>query len=128
MFTTFGNSDTNLISDEIEEMKKKMNVTGRIVPRPDAFEVDMDISGYEPEEVRVTVKGNILTICGSHEVRGVDGFAYSSRNFSRTYTIPDDIIKESITSVILSDGHTMKIEAPSRFMVNGSPDCYKMRA
>ena len=120
--------DTNLISDEIEELKKKMGVTGRIIPRPDAFQVDMDISGYEPEEVKVTVKGNILTISGSHEVRGADGFTYSSRNFSRTYTLPDDIIKERIRSVILADGHTMKIEAPSRFIGNGSPDDYKMRA
>lgn len=120
--------DTNLIKDEIEELKKKMGVTGRIIPRPDAFEVDMDISGYEPEEVNVTVKGNILTISGSHEVRGADGFTYSSRNFSRTYTIPEDIIKERIRSIILADGHTMKIEAPSRFVANGVSDDHKMRA
>jgi HSP20 family molecular chaperone IbpA len=128
-FSSFNsNYDTNLIKDEIEELTKRMGVTGRIVPRADAFEIDMDISGYEPEEVKVSVKGNILSISGSHEVRGADGFTYSSRNFSRTYTLPDDIIKEGIRSVILADGHTMKIEAPSRFISNGNSDFHKMRA
>lgn len=120
--TFSGSHDGNLMSEEIAELAKKMGVRGQIVEREDAaFEVDLDISGYEPEQIRVTVKGNMLTVSGSQEVRAGDGFTYSSRNFSRSYTIPQDILKEHMHSMLLADGHTLKIEAPSR-LVPSTPD------
>lgn len=102
--------------EEIAQLNKWMGVTGHVVPRVDAFEVDLDISGYDAEQIRVTVKGNCLTISGSQEARAGDGFTYSSRNFSRSYTIPEDVMKEHMQSILLSDGRTLKIEAPSRLV------------
>ena len=109
---------TSHMNDEIEELKKRMKpVNDSIIHRKDGFEVDLDIEGYEPEDVKITVQGNILSITGSHEVRSADGSTFTSRNFSRTYTIPEYAVKEQIKSILLSDKRTLKIEAPSRHML-----------
>ena len=109
------------MNETLEQLSKRLGVGERLVPRSDAFEVDLDVAGYAPEEIRVTVKGRILTIEGQHEARSPDGSTSTSRSFSRSYTLPEGIAREAIQSVLLSDGRTLKIEAPTRFLSSPTP-------
>ena len=57
------------------------------------FEVTLDVSHYLPEELKVTVSDNVLSVQARHESKdegATPGMSSSSvRQFSRKWTLPD---------------------------------------
>ena len=57
------------------------------------FEVTLDVSHYLPEELKVTVSDNMLSVQARHEAKdegAAPGMSSSSvRQFSRKWTLPD---------------------------------------
>lgn len=81
----------------------------------DHFGVSVDVRGFEPYEVKATVKdNNILTLQGDHEERSSDGKRYVSRKFMRQYTMPEDVDVDRLRSTLGWDGRTLKVEAPRK--------------
>lgn len=78
-----------------------------IVETPEAYELHADAPGMKPEDIKVEVVNNTLTVCGEHnETRKLDkrGRVWrkerTTREFSRTFIIPDDASKEGISATL----------------------------
>ena len=81
------------------------------------FEVTLDVPQYKPEELKVTVINNVLSIEGKHaEDKSDKGeeAAFSSsvmRQFSRKWTLPSQCDPDKVMSNLSSDGILM-VTAP----------------
>jgi len=82
------------------------------------FEVTLDVPQYRPEELKVTVVNNVLSIEGKHvedksDKQGEDAsFSSSSmRQFSRKWTLPSQCDSDQVISNLSSDGILM-VTAP----------------
>jgi HSP20 family molecular chaperone IbpA len=78
------------------------------------FELKMDISEYEPEEVKVTVSPNGILIEGNHEEKSVEGKQIISRSFTRKYSLPHGVRQEDVISKFASN-HILSISAKKQF-------------
>ena len=73
------------------------------------FETKLDFSGFKPEEIKIQLRGNELSISGKH-ISEDDGL-YRSRDYSRRILLPDDVVLSSVTSRLSKEG-LLTIEAP----------------
>lgn len=78
----------------------------------DHFEIQVDCEHFKPEEISVKMVDNSLVIEGKHEER-LDSNGFVSRQFTRKFTIPKDVIAEKIESSLAADG-TLSIRAPKK--------------
>ena len=79
----------------------------------DLFEVEMAVNGFEPEELQIQVKegGKLLTVSATHEENAKDGTKMVSKQFSRSFNLPDDCNLEKMQSKLSQNG-ILKIVAP----------------
>jgi len=94
----------NQLTHELERLRREND------SQKDAFGVKIDVHGFQPKDLSVNIQGNVLTIEGCHEEKSENGF--SSRQFKRSVTIPDNVQKHQFKSVLARDGKTLRIEAP----------------
>ena len=66
--------------------------------------MSLDTSQYRPDELRVSVNNNIVSIEGKHEERAEDGRRMVSRQFVRKYSLPQGVRPEEVVSNLSSDG------------------------
>ncbi|KAI6233766.1 SHSP domain-containing protein [Aphelenchoides fujianensis] len=76
---------------------------GEPVSGPDYFSIQLDVSSFRPEDLKVTVIENQVVIEGRHDERN-DRYGQVERLFVRKYTIPDSIKPEEVTSELSKDG------------------------
>ncbi|GMR44511.1 hypothetical protein PMAYCL1PPCAC_14706, partial [Pristionchus mayeri] len=69
------------------------------------FTVSVDVSHFKPEEVKVNLNGNDLTIEGDHEEKS-DEIGTIKR-----FILPEDTNLDSLRSSLSDEGH-LTIEAP----------------
>jgi len=93
-----------------ELIRELERIGGDLDSRKDVFEVKVDVHGFQPKDLNVSIKGNVLTVEGSHEEKSEDGF--SSHQFKRSFTIPDNVQRAQFKSHFAKDGRTLRIEAP----------------
>ncbi|ESO93850.1 hypothetical protein LOTGIDRAFT_104895, partial [Lottia gigantea] len=67
------------------------------------FEVNVDVHHFESENIHVKLSNNRLTISGKHESKQ-DEHGYVSREFSREFTVPENVDAETMTSSITEEG------------------------
>ena len=72
------------------------------------FAVNLDLSGFKPEEIKVKLHGQELTITGKQRSED-DGFHWS-RDYSRRFLLPNDVDLSSVTSRLSKTG-LLTIEA-----------------
>ncbi|GMT20117.1 hypothetical protein PFISCL1PPCAC_11414, partial [Pristionchus fissidentatus] len=85
---------------------------GEIENTPEKFAVSVDVSHFKPDEIKVNLTGNELTIEGKHEEKS-DEHGTIQRSFVRKYLLPEDANLESLRSSLSNDGH-LSIEAPKK--------------
>ncbi|KJH39849.1 Hsp20/alpha crystallin family protein [Dictyocaulus viviparus] len=73
------------------------------------FAVDLDVSHFKPEELKVHIEGRILTVEGKQEENTDHG--YMERAFVRKWALPDDCDMDAIHTQLNDVGH-LSIEAP----------------
>lgn len=71
----------------------------------------MDTSQYKPDELKVNVMANNLTVEAKHTEKSEDGTSFISRQFQRKYTLPRDCKYDLVTSNLSADG-VLVISAP----------------
>jgi len=82
---------------------------------PKKFEVKLNVTNFTPEEITVKVAGNNLLVEGKHEEKqDKNGHGYVSRQFTRRYTLPDDVDLEQLSSSMDAKGKTLTIHAPKK--------------
>lgn len=78
---------------------------------PDKFKVSVDLGeAFKPDEISVKIVDKTLKIEGKHEEKGEDG-DFTSRQFTRSYRLPDDVNLEQLTSSLSFEG-VLNVEAP----------------
>ncbi|XP_015917768.1 protein lethal(2)essential for life [Parasteatoda tepidariorum] len=73
------------------------------------YQVELDMEGMDPEDIKITLKNNELTVTARKEEKGSDGSHFIREN-KYHYTLPDNINPDAIRST-LADG-ILTIEAP----------------
>ena len=64
------------------------------------FETKLDFNGFKPEEIKLHLRGNMLTVTGIQESE-----RHQSRNtYSRCIVLPDDVDPRSVTSSLSKEG------------------------
>jgi len=105
---------TELDVREVQRLRRELGMVGGITHRRDIFEVDMDVQGYKPEDLNISVEQNIMTISGSHEEKNEDGTHYQAHSFSRRFLLPQNIEMDKMKSYLTKDGRIecLRVEAP----------------
>ncbi|GMR42597.1 hypothetical protein PMAYCL1PPCAC_12792, partial [Pristionchus mayeri] len=85
---------------------------GEVRDNSKKFAVSVDVSHFKPDEIKVNLTGNELTIEGNHEEKN-DECGTIQRSFVRNYILPDDSNLESLRSTLSDKGH-LTIEAPKK--------------
>nr|AXU24974.1 heat shock protein 20-1 [Tytthus chinensis] len=67
------------------------------------FAVKLDVNHFKPEELKVRLENDFIIVEGKHEERS-DEHGYVSRQFTRRYRLPSDVLQETLASNLSSDG------------------------
>ncbi|CAG9796130.1 unnamed protein product [Diatraea saccharalis] len=76
----------------------------------DKFQINLDVQHFAPEEISVKTADGFIVVEGKHEEKR-DEHGYVSRQFSRRYALPKDVIADRVESKLSSDG-VLTIVAP----------------
>ncbi|KAI7693654.1 hypothetical protein SSS_09207 [Sarcoptes scabiei] len=72
-------------------------------PNNDKYQIMVDVSHFNPEEISVKMVDNAVVVSGKHEDKA-DTYGYVSRQFSRKYLLPADVEPEMVSSTLSADG------------------------
>ncbi|EFO87023.1 hypothetical protein CRE_19382 [Caenorhabditis remanei] len=73
------------------------------------FAVNLNVSQFKPEELKINLEGRRLSIQGEHDVSNERGS--SRQSFSRVILLPEDVDITSVDTNLSDNGHLV-IEAP----------------
>ncbi|CAL2045648.1 unnamed protein product [Caenorhabditis brenneri] len=82
---------------------------GEITNDENKYAIQLDISHFKPEDIKIEINGRELRIEGSQETKTEHG--YSKRSFSKMVLLPEDVDLAALKSAISNDGK-LQIEAP----------------
>ena len=75
-----------------------------IIENDAQFEIQLELAGYNRNDVEVVAEKGIVTIKGEKQNKSTDNSVkyhlkqYSTGNFSRSFTLPEDILEEKIVA------------------------------
>lgn len=84
---------------------------GEVVNDDSKFSVQLDVSHFKPEELKIQLDGRELKIEGTQETKTEHG--YSKRSFSKMVLLPEDADLTALKSAISNEGK-LQIEAPKK--------------
>ena len=76
----------------------------------DKFQVNLDVQHFSPEEIKVKINDDVVTVEGEHEEKR-DEHGFVSRKFVRKYVVPEGHDVDKVESRLSSDG-VLTITAP----------------
>ncbi|KHJ86035.1 Hsp20/alpha crystallin family protein [Oesophagostomum dentatum] len=85
------------------------NDTQQLVDDDKHFAVNLDVSQFRPEELKVHLDGRELTVEGKQEHKGDNSFIH--RSFVRKWTLPENVDLEAVQTQLSDKGH-LCVEAP----------------
>ena len=101
----------NSILDELLEGSKvekqhqyDFSPKANIIENDAQFEIQLELAGYNRNDVEVVAEKGIVTIKGEKQNKSTDNSVkyhlkqYSTGNFSRSFTLPEDILEEKIVA------------------------------
>jgi HSP20 family molecular chaperone IbpA len=80
-----------------------------VIQHGDVYRLNVDVDGFKPEEINVSLKENILVIKAKMERKTEDGSKFQ-QEFTREMTLPDNVDITSLKSFLGNDG-VLNIEA-----------------
>jgi len=112
-FTSFGR-DGDLLFPSASSLGGAASSSSlfQVNPRSNAYELVLDVAGYEPQDLEVNLCDDTITVSGKHEEKSPDGSSYVSRKFTRKYQLPSNVSIEAVKSNLSPDTKTLRIEAP----------------
>jgi len=75
-----------------------------------SYRINIDVSGFKPEDIKVSLKDRVLTIDAKMEQKSEDG-SRLYQEMSRMYTLPANVEVNNLKSLLSNDG-VLAIEAP----------------
>ena len=100
---------------EFHKNKTFLQFWNLVTDTDDKFEVSLDTHGFQPEDLQIKVKDNIVNIEAKHEEKKSDSTSksYSSKHLSKSYTLPQGCKMEDVKSNLSADGILM-VSAPKK--------------
>ena len=97
------------LANMLKEMKGQAVQNGK-----DAFEVNVPVKGYKAEEVHVELKqdARVLKVSGKHEEKNEEGKIIGVRQFSKSFTVPENCNLDEMKSSLSQQQGMLKIMAP----------------
>jgi len=77
------------------------------------FRVKLDVSNFNPNEIKVRVVGRYLFIDGKPEERR-DDYGFITPSSTRRYMLPEDVDEDKLVCKLSSDYKLLKLEAPKK--------------
>lgn len=105
-------SQLNQVARQLDRLRNEMHVDGGVELKDNSFGVNMNVDGFRPNDLNVSLKDGVLTVTGKHEEKSEDGSRFSSRQFTRSYRLPEHVQQDQMKSFLAADGRTLKIQAP----------------
>jgi HSP20 family molecular chaperone IbpA len=75
----------------------------------DVYRINVDVDGFKPEEISISLKENLLTVQAKMERKAGDGSKFQ-QEFTREMSLPDNVDPTSLKSFLGSDC-VLKIQA-----------------
>ncbi|XP_064122178.1 alpha-crystallin A chain-like [Macrobrachium nipponense] len=91
---------------------KERSGVSQVTVEKDKFVLCLDVQQFAPEELKVRVVEGVVEVEAKHEMRQ-DEHGSVFRHFIRKYTLPDDVVIESVSSSLSPEG-VLVIEAPKK--------------
>ncbi|KHJ89282.1 Hsp20/alpha crystallin family protein [Oesophagostomum dentatum] len=85
------------------------NETQQLVDDDKKFAVNLDVSQFRPEELKVHLDGRELTVEGTQEQKSENSFI--QRSFVRKWTLPETVDLDAVRTELSDKGH-LCVEAP----------------
>ncbi|PIC28718.1 hypothetical protein B9Z55_020541 [Caenorhabditis nigoni] len=85
------------------------DTVGEVINDDSKYAVQLDVSHFRPEDMKIQLDGRELKIEGCQEMKSEHG--YSKRCFSKIFLMPEDVDLTALRSAISNDGK-LQIEAP----------------
>ncbi|XP_069681212.1 uncharacterized protein [Periplaneta americana] len=70
--------------------------------KPECFQIVMDMKGFTPEDITVTLQGNVLDVSATTEVQGPSSI--EQKAMQRRYYLPRNVQADALQSNLSSDG------------------------
>jgi HSP20 family molecular chaperone IbpA len=83
--------------------KKQASDENQVKNEVKKYEIKLDVSHFEPQEITVKTVGNYVLVIGKHDERK-DRLGLVSRQFTRRYQLPDDVEPETVVSALTPKG------------------------
>ncbi|GFY69041.1 hypothetical protein TNIN_63091 [Trichonephila inaurata madagascariensis] len=83
----------------------------QILSKDDKFQVKLDTSNYQPDEITVKVINDRIAISAKHESRGDDVYEY--HEMTRSFDLPEGVDPATVVSRLNTSGQ-LTIEAPMK--------------
>jgi len=83
--------------------KKQASDENQVKNEGKKYEIKLDVSHFEPQEITVKTVGNDVVVIGKHDERK-DRLGLVSRQFTRRYQLPDDVEPETVVSALTPKG------------------------
>merc|ERR1712018_289852 len=106
----FNDPDFTLLDPQMKDQGLKISTNDD----EKKFEISVDTQDFKPEEVKVNVKNNVVTIAAKHEEQkneGSNNKSYVSKQFAHSRTLPSSCKMENVTSNLTSPGLVL-VSAP----------------
>ncbi|CEF70452.1 Protein lethal(2)essential for life [Strongyloides ratti] len=91
------------------EIPKLIESCPEIINNDKEFKIEMDVSLFSSDDLKVTIKDKFLQVDGYHKEKN-DNYGTIQRSFTRKYLLPSDVDTENIVSKLTNDG-VLTIEA-----------------
>merc|ERR1719244_934221 len=91
-------------TDSMSIFGAKDNNVIRMVDDDSKMEISLDTSGYKPDELKVSAGKGVISVEGRHEEKSEEGHVMVSRQFSKTYSLPQNSRSEDVVSNLSQDG------------------------
>uniref|UniRef100_A0A8R1HVZ8 SHSP domain-containing protein n=1 Tax=Caenorhabditis japonica TaxID=281687 RepID=A0A8R1HVZ8_CAEJA len=90
--------------------------SSEITNTADKFSVNLNVSQFKPEELKINLDGRKLTIQGDQVVE--TKYGNSKKSFTRILLLPDNVDFAAVASNLTEDGK-LSIEAPKKEVLHG---------
>lgn len=92
------------------------SATSEVTNDDKKFAININVSQFKPEDLKINLDGRTLSIQGEQEVK--DEHGHSKKSFSRVILLPEDVDIGAVASNLSDDGK-LSIEAPKKLAVQG---------
>merc|ERR1712203_617002 len=84
------------------------------------WEVELDVAKFKPEDLKVAVVGDLVTISGTQteQIIGNDTSSNTSRSFTKRYTLPSGCDPDTLSSSLTVSGN-LKVTCPRKKWLTG---------